>query len=498
MRVALVYHGRYHVRQALELETLAVVIRNGGHELAFVYDPDTFGVTDNVLQIRWLARLIAAPDRVVRRIVDAHADIVVFSVLPNTYAWARDIARRVRAAAPTPILFIGLHPSLVPERVMQDAFVDYVIQGECEAVINPLIEAAGAGRTVCEIGSLWYRQDGAVRHTARADLVDLDRLPLPDKELFRPYVSHAYSYAAMVSRGCPYQCTFCEETCAKKVHGPKYFRRRSVDAVMAELVAAKRRYGFREMIFKDSYLSGDRTWLEELMRRYRAEIGVPFKCFCTILGFDEDTARLLKEGGCYCIEFGLQTWNERLRREVLNRRETNEAAFRVFDLCATHKLWYDVDHMFNLPGETQGDHREGVACYRKLKCLNRVKVHFLVYLPTAGILDHAREAGILPEDVDAKLAEGWESDFYDQGTGTKQERATVAGFAALYKLLPILPQAAVRWLLRGNRVRLMRWIPGPIMALLQGLMAWRSGDLRFSTYLRIYPIKVWRTWVERG
>jgi hypothetical protein len=266
-----------------------------------------------------------------------------------------------------------------------------------------------------------------------------------------------------------------------------------VDAVMRELIEAKRRYGFREMIFKDSYLSGDKTWLAELMGRYRSEIGVPFKCFCTILGFDDDTARLLKEGGCYCIEFGLQTWNERVRRETLNRRETNEAAARVFETCAKYKLWYDVDHMFNLPGECEDDHREGALRYRELKYLNRIKVHFLVYLPTAEILEHARTAGLVPDDVDAKLAEGWESDFYDQGTGTKEELATVGGYAALYKLLPVLPVRIVRWLLKGTRVRRLRWVPGPLMALFQGLMAWRSGDLRFSTYLRIYPIKIWRT-----
>ena len=81
-------------------------------------------------------------------------------------------------------------------------------------------------------------------------VVVIRRAAFPRQELFAPYVSHGYSYCAMVSRGCPYQCTFCEETCAKKLYGGRYFRRKSVDTVMRELLAAKRRYRFREVIFK--------------------------------------------------------------------------------------------------------------------------------------------------------------------------------------------------------------------------------------------------------
>ena len=359
MNVVLVYRGRYLIREALDLEPLANVLRGAGHRLSFVYEPDTFGVSDNVFQLPALARLLADDRRTVARILDARPDVVLFSVLSSTYAWCRQIATAVKAAdrpswpvvagkdaSPAlPIVFFGLHPSLVPERVMRDPCVDYVIAGEVEGVIQPLLEAVSTGQEVSAAGNLWYRDGGSARFTHRAELVDLDALPLPDKELFAPYVSHHYSYSAMVSRGCPYRCTFCEETCSKKLYGGRYFRRKAVDTVLRELVAGKRRYRYREVIFKDSYLSGDRKWLRGLMDGYRREIGVPFKCFCTISSFDEETARLLKEGGCYCIEFGLQTWNDRLRREVLDRRETSEDALRAFAECDRAGLWYDGHHL---------------------------------------------------------------------------------------------------------------------------------------------------------
>ena len=497
MRITLVYRGRYWVRQALDLETLASVIRAAGHRVQLVYDPDTFGVSDNVLQIPRLAGLLSSSRSVLRRIAASRPDVLLFSVLPGSYAWSRTIARGCKDETDVPVVFMGLHPSLVPERIMRDGCVDYVIQGETENVVCLLLEALSAREEPRGVGNLWYRADGRVARPPQAELVDLDALPLPDKDLFVPYVSHAFSYAAMVSRGCPYRCSFCEETCSKKLYGGRYYRRKSVDSVMAELVAGKRKYRFREVIFKDSYLSGNKPWLADLMSRYRREIGVPFKCFCTIDGFDSQTARLLKEGGCYSVEFGLQTWNPTIRREVLHRGETNEQALAAFGHCADQKLWYDVDHMFNLPRETEQDHVDGALQYRRLRYLNRVKVHHLVYLPNAEIVNHGLAAEALPPDVRERLADGWESDFYSQAAGSDEQRASVAAYAALYKLLPVLPDRLVHWLARRGRARYLRLLPSPVMAALQGLMALRSGDLRFLAYLGLYPAKVFRAVIDR-
>ncbi|MDP6525910.1 MAG: radical SAM protein [Kiritimatiellia bacterium] len=499
MNVVLVYKGRYQVREALDLETLAAVLNGGGHNVSLVYDADPFGVTDNVLQVPWLSRRLTSPERWAQKIAALAPDVVIFSVLQATYRWSRAVAENLRSLARCPVVFAGLHPSLVPERVMRDLCVDYVVQGETEPIINSLLEAIASGEGLPSVGNLWHREkdgpgDGADAEpvfTFRVEPTNLDALPLPDKELFRPHISHSYSYVAMVSRGCPFQCSFCEETCSREMYGSNYFRRKSVDTVMRELVAGMQKYRYREVIFKDSYLSGSSQWLEDLMIRYRKEIAVPFKCFCTISGFEERTAQLLKEGGCYCIEFGLQTWNEDIRHRVLQRGETNGDAKETFDICARHGLWYDVDHMFGLPGETEEDHRSGALQYSELPHLNRVKVHHLVYLPGAGIIDRALEAGTVSADIREQLADGIETDFYDAGAAGNPR--LTAAYGDLFKLLPAMPKRILGWFLSGHRVLVLRYVPRLVIALLQGLMALRSRDLRFAEYIRQYPRKILRS-----
>src|SRR5450759_4329550 len=56
-----------------------------------------------------------------------------------------DFARRVRAAKPhVPIVWGGVHPTLLPEQTAASDFVDVVVRGEAELVVGPLADALAA------------------------------------------------------------------------------------------------------------------------------------------------------------------------------------------------------------------------------------------------------------------------------------------------------------------------------------------------------------------
>jgi len=494
MRVVLVYQGRYVVRQALELETLAAVVRSNGHEVFLVYDSNTFGVTDNVMQVPFLAGKLASCQKIAGRIISLTPDVIIFSVLPNTFEFCVQLAGLIKKNCAAPVVFTGLYPTLVPKQAMSEPVVDYVVEGETESAVPQLLFAliSGQKKAMSRVDNLMFRSGKKIQKNSPGPLVDLDSLPLPDKDLFKPYENHLHSYAAMVSRGCPFSCSYCEETCLKKKYGPGFFRRKKVKSVMAELESARKKYRFSEVIFKDSYLSGNEKWLAELMRQYKDKINLPFKCFCTISGFTDKTARLLKDGGCYCIEFGLQTWNQDLRNKILNRNESNSDAKKAFQICARHKIYFDVDHMFNLPGESIADHEFGARQYIGLKYLNRIKVHYLVYLPTADIVEKGVQAGVLDKNMTQQIACGIASDFYDQTFADPANRSLAAGYAALYKILPLLPKTLINSLLKTSHIKALGKIPDTVIAALQTARALQTHDLRFAIYLRRYPAQILR------
>ena len=93
---------------------------------------------------------------------------------PNSGALPRHDAGVSLKSHGNPVIFMGLHPSLAPQRVVRDSCVDYVIQGETENVINPLLDALQQDRPVDDIGNLWFTKDGQAVNTFQAELVDME------------------------------------------------------------------------------------------------------------------------------------------------------------------------------------------------------------------------------------------------------------------------------------------------------------------------------------
>lgn len=491
MKVTFVHLGR----ENLGIEYLSAVLEREGHEVTLAYDPGLFGINDNVLHIPALERLLERRAAVMKAIEASAPDIVAFSVFTGTYVWSLGVAKEVKERFGAPVLFGGIHPTLVPEEVMARKEVDYVIVGEAEEAILEFLDRAESRRPPRGVRNVWYREGGeVVSQPVRPPISDLDRLPYPDKTLFEKEVNLSDDYVILSARGCPFRCTYCCESHWNRLYVGRYFRRRGVESVIGELGAMKRRYGFREVMFNDPIFFTDRRWLRELMERYRAQIGVPFRCFGKAGFLDEEVGELLRWGGCYAIEFGLQTFNPEIRKGVLGRPEGNEEYRRAFAVLDRLGIRYDIDHMFGLPGESTGDHAEAARFYKSLHRLNRIKCHHLTYFPRLEILEKARDAGILQQGDEAAIERGeMDSDFFHRGTIRDQELARAArAFQTLFKLLPVLPAAWVEGFLRKDRWRLLLRVPFPLVFLGQIAVAIRGRDYRFSLYVRYYLLRLRR------
>ncbi len=492
MRVTFVHLGR----ENLGIEYLSAVLKREGHLVSLAYDPGLFGINDNVLYIPFLERLLERRAVVMNQIEGSDPGVVAFSAFTGTYVWSLGIAREVKDRLGVPVVFGGIHPTLVPGEVICRDQVDYVIVGEGEDAFLELLDHMESRRAPRGVRNVWYKDGaGVVQQPVRPPISHLDRLPLPDKSLFEREVNLADDYMILSSRGCPFRCTYCCESYWNRLYAGKYFRRRGVESVIQELTAMKGRYGFREVMFNDPIFFTDRGWLRELMARYREEIGVPFRCFGKAGFLDEEVASLLRWGGCYAIEFGLQSLNPEIRKGVLGRWEGNEQYEKAFEILDRVGIRYDIDHMFGLPGESLEDHAEAARFYSSLGRLNRIKCHQLTYFPGLEIVEKAKEAGVLRgEDVAAIQRGEMVSDFFHvdsiRDPGLRQ---AARAFQVLFKVLPVLPRAWVDGLLRGQRWRSLLRLPLPLVVLGQVAVAVKGLDYRFLLYLRYYLLRLRRS-----
>lgn len=463
-KILFVYKGRYHVHDAVIIEYLSAISKKYEYETDLVYDQDIFGVSDNVISVPFLNRMFSNNDRIIKRILEKDPRILVFLDGFARGRWNKEISERIKG------INRGIITAFLSYRDSDSrpSVYDYVLIGEPELTFEKFLTE-----------KIFNAAKGAYKFNG---LAGLNGLPLPDKKLFAPFVNFRDSYLIYTSKGCPYRCSYCEETIYKNKLGSGYFRRKAPENVILELEKAKDEFGVREVIYKDSVFTWDKSWLEDYLKEYKSKIALPYKCFGKAEAFDDELAIMLKESKCYCVEFGVQTFNERLKRDVLKRNEMTNILIKAFSICDRHRLQYDVDHLFGIPGEKPEDHIDAAKVYMKLKYINRIKCHNLAFYRDAGIYEYAPQA--------VKDNRDYRADFFSSVSGDKDMLKVNEIFERYYKVMPLLPRRLNIFILKNNNWKIFRFVPSIFVVLLMLVRAVKNRDRRFKVYIKYYPKKI--------
>ena len=189
-------------------------------------------------------------------------------------------------------------------------------------------------------------------------------------------------------------------------------RRRSVDLIIEELRQAKEKYHIRLIDFEDNILYSNKAWFREFAVRYKTEIGVPYTCMGHPLITDDEIAALLASSGCYRVQLGIQSMDEKNRKALLHRPETNEQVRRCFRALDKYKVRYSIDHIFGLPNERDEQHLfEAAWEYSQLRTLHKANFFFLTCYPKTPMVRYAIQHGMIKAEDEQKINAGEQDDF---------------------------------------------------------------------------------------
>lgn len=457
MRVTFVTCGLEH----LGIEALSAWVQQAGHESSLVYEARPFSSgtgTDSALLARWLD---PRPAETAARVVATRPDVVAFTSYSVTHRWAVDVARLVKQQCAVPIVFGGQHVSAAPERAIREWSIDAIVEGEGEGALVDLLECAEPdrfGRT--DVANCTFKGDGGpVRNRVRPLLADLDALPWADKRGFYNAVPGFEREFYVVSRrGCPFRCSFCEySTFPRQYPGEKPVRRRSVDHLIAELAYWKARGQVRKVFFWDAIFTLDARWMADFAAAYRREVSIPFECYTHPHTMTRDMARWLAEAGCMMVRVGVQSVNSDTLAAV-DRKGDREKVTQTLRFLTEHDVPYSVDHIIGLPGEGAADQLDALRFYAEVEP-RRIVTHWMTYFPGTTALDHARARGILDDaDVDRILDGNIGPGYMFGGNKEYRDHEELRHLSGVFDLLPLLPRAAIEWLLAERRYRHLRGV----------------------------------------
>jgi len=486
IRILFVHLGRENIG----VEYLSSVLKLAGHEVFSAVDIGLFGLNDNIFHVPRLERMFSLKESVVERFRSLSPDLVCFSAYTSTIKWCFSVAEEFKKIRDVPIVIGGIHTTIAPESATICPAIDYGIRGEAESVIAEFAECAANRRTPDHIPGAIFRKDGKTIVNGFAPLTaDLDSLPFPDKELFAKYIRIKDDYMVSVARGCPNNCAYCCEHVVRKACGdPRYCRVRGVNSLMEELNVMKSKYGFTEVFFCSPIFPGDKAWVEEFSSRYKKEIGVPFWCFAHVSNIDRDYARLMREAGCRILEFGVQSVNETLRRDVLGRRESNQRISSALADCDSERIRYDIGHIFRLPGETEEDYREAVRFYSTFKKIHRIKTFNLTLFPGTRMLDICREKQLIGGNDEAAVGLGDSGDYFHVSSVTSDvPEWRVKAYGHILRFLPFLPSRfLLSFLNSDSRLKMLSRFPSSFAKIIELCYLIIIRDMRLKIFFKLY------------
>jgi radical SAM superfamily enzyme YgiQ (UPF0313 family) len=373
------------------LASISAVVKAGGHDVR-------------------LYHMLYMPSKseFISRVREFGADLIGFSARTTAMPFIGELAGWLNDEVPgTPAAIGGYHAILVPDECIKLRGIGLVVVGEGEYPLLELMNMLRDGENRTDIPSVYFKQaDGSIIKNPVAPLIeDLDTLPFPDFELFDyTNLDRSKNFTAMVmlSRGCIFSCTYCGNSQFRNIYPNKnkYCRFRSPQKAIELLELLLEKYPFIKYIeFRDAIFNMYKEWFYEFMPMYIEKIRLPFNCNLRFDILDEEMVKMLKDGGCYMIDIGLENGNEEFRQKYLHRAMKNEHMIHVAEWFKKYKITTLTYNIVGLPYETLKLSLETVKLNARLS-VDKVIPNIFYPYPMTILAKTAQDAGFIVPGVE--------------------------------------------------------------------------------------------------
>jgi len=301
----------YVTYENLGLGCLASVLRQEGHEVRIV---DAYASKLDTAEA--VGRAAALKPRLVGL-------TGTYQSIPEACA----IARELKRLRPAPHICLGgEHAAYSAAAILNgEPAIDSICHGEGEATIVDLARCLHEGGDLARVPGISFRRRGAVvRNDGRPPIKDLDALPLPARDTLEQCsrTGERALIGLLASRGCAYNCHFCNAYDFLRGGMGTPWRRRSPEDIVDELQDIYDRYYFKGMhrlihFYDANFIyptTVGRRWVREiaegiLARGMRLSFAVYMRADSLTDG-DEELIELLTRAGWSSAFVGLEAGSQ--------------------------------------------------------------------------------------------------------------------------------------------------------------------------------------------
>ena len=302
----------------------------------------------------------------------------------------------------------GAHPTVMPELVLADGNVDYVVLGEGDYTIIDLVGFIEGRKEVSTLDGVGYKDSGQIKILPKTKFIeDLDRLPFPARHLLNMegYFGLKHSHGTrkkkrfspiVTSRGCPAKCSFCS---AYKVWGRK-FRQRSPENVIAEMKEIKEKYGIEEIMFEDDNTTLNVRRAEklfDLMIEEKLNFIWDTPNGVAAFALNEDLIDKMKQSGCYQLNLALESGNQQVLDNIIKKPLKLDKAKQLIKYAQKIGLDVNIFLIIGMPGETKEQMWDSFRLAEELEIYSPF-ISIATPYPGSELYEICRDAKYIPDD----------------------------------------------------------------------------------------------------
>ena len=308
------------------------------------------------------------------------------SVTMNFYD-AQRILRDVKSINPDILTMMGgPHVSFtVDETLRTYPEIDLIFIGEADDTIVEFAPFMKQKSKWQGIQGIAFREADEIVNNGRRDfIVDVDRIPLPARQLLpiSRYRALGFPVSMITGRGCPHGCIFC---LGRKMVGSKV-RRRSPGLVLDEIEQIMG-LGFDRMNIADDLFASDTHRVKEICNGIKKRnLKFAWSAFARVDTVNQEMFDAMAAAGCDSISFGVESGCPEMLKRVRKGIKLDQVKNAV-RMCKQSGMLAHASFMVGLPGETKDTLKRTDAFARSLDVY--YGYHYLAPFPGTTLCEKA-------------------------------------------------------------------------------------------------------------
>ncbi|MDI6737837.1 MAG: radical SAM protein [Nanoarchaeota archaeon] len=362
---------------------------------------------------------------------------------------ALEIAEYIRGKEPKiPLVWGGIHPSLLPEQTAQNALVDVVVKGEGEITAYELAKAFLKQSSLNKIKGIVYKKNNEIIKTPDRPFMNLNDIPPYPYKLLNKSYYEAETIGLQTSRGCPGHCTYCFNMAYNK----RFWRCKKAEAVLDEMKIAKTFWEKNFFAICDDNFFVDQNRVQKVAEGIiERKLNINWSGMCRadyINRWSDDFIKLLKKSGLKNLGIGGESGSKRIL-EYIQKGVKPEDTLSAVKKCEAHGIRPIVSFMCGFPGETKEDVKKTIslidACMKSSRLFETNGIFLFTPYPGTPMFEDAVNLGF----KEPKSMEEWGDKYFgDQAYipwYSKKYRKYLQSVSTMGWLLFTKPNCQLEW-----------------------------------------------------